>query len=138
MPGSSRWPRTGTAEQLRILEKAPTLPCPAHERSGCSWLVHRLLPTFSPGNPLLFGQRNFGGEVDAESGLLLQHQVSEASQSLSFLGPGEGLGLCQPEGLPSTPTLESARASCCRFGGGRCVLSHPDNVLAFESHRSRC
>lgn len=46
MPGSSRWPRGGTAEQLRILEKAPTLPCPAHERSGCSWLVHCLLPKF--------------------------------------------------------------------------------------------
>lgn len=37
--------KKGTAEQPRILDKASTLPCPAHERSGCS-------PLFIASSPL--------------------------------------------------------------------------------------
>jgi hypothetical protein len=123
--------KKGTAEQPRILDRASTLPCPAHERSGCSLLVRSLLPTFSPGNPLLSCQRNFNGEVGAVSGLLLQHRASETSQSLSFLGTwGEDLGLCQP----GCRQHRHPAVYVCVCGGG--VLSHPDNAL--ENHQSRC
>lgn len=76
-----------TAEQPRILDKAPILPCPAHERSGCSPLFIISTPRSLQEIPFSPCQGNFNGEVGAESGLLLQHQASKTSQSLSFLGP---------------------------------------------------
>lgn len=114
--------KKGTAEQPRILDKASKSPLPSPGEVRLFSFVHSLLSTFSPGNPLLSCQRNFNGEVGAESGLLLQHQASETSQSLSFLGTW---GRVWASANQATISHKQQQISCCLCGaeggvGGGC------------------
>lgn len=70
----------GTAEQLRILDKAPALACPAHEKSGCSPLSLQEIP-FSPARGILMERWVLSLAISFNT------KVSEAFQSLSVLGP---------------------------------------------------
>lgn len=63
--------------------------------------------------------------MSAESGLLLQHQVSEASQSLSFLGPpGKGWDSANQEDFLAPPHWSQRRHPAADLAvGGVCYLT---------------
>lgn len=135
MPGSSRWPRGGTAEQLRIPDKAPTLPCPAQPMRGPA------VPClFISSSPLSLQEIPFS----AARGILMERWVlslacsfNTRSQSPRFLGPQRKVwNSANQKNFLAPPGWSQYRHPAARVVVGG--ISHPDNVLAFENHQSSC